>query len=100
MPMQMTLISKPRSFGGFGDGQARLEETTGRSDPMSNLQRMRWKPSALAEEPNEPELPDPCDSGKFIETDVPLRLISEVLEGNAERAVVLRGDRWAHRADG
>jgi hypothetical protein len=97
--VEVTLVGEARGGGGLGDRRADLEHAAG-SDAMSDLQRVWGESGALAEEANEAELPDARGGGELIESDVALGLVGEIGEGEAERALVTGGDRWARRADG
>ena len=97
--VEVTLVGEAGGGGGLGDGRAGLEHAAGGSDAVSDLQRV-WEAGALADEANEAELPDARGGGELIESEVALGLVGEIVEGEAERALVTGGDRWARRADG
>ena len=90
MAVEVTLVGEARGGGGLGDRRAGLEHAAGGSDAVSDLQRVWWEAGALAEEANEAELPDARDGGELIESDVALGLVGEIVEGEAERALVTR----------
>ena len=62
---------------------------------------MRWatcsawggRPVRCAEEPDEAELADAGDRGELVEADVALGAVAEVVEGQAQRAVVAEAER-------
>ena len=100
MAVEVTLVGEARGDGGVSDRLAGLKQAARDLDAMRDLQRMWRQAGALAEEADEAELPDPRGGGELIESHVPLGLVGEIVEGEAERALVTGGDLWAGRADG
>src|SRR6478609_7770020 len=96
----MTLVGKPGGRGGVSDRLAGLEQAPSGTDAVGYLQRVGWQPGPLAEQPHEAELADPGLSGEFLEADVALRPVAEVVAGQAERSVIAGTDRRPGRSLG
>ena len=88
--MQVTLVGETGGGGDVGDGGAGFEESARRADAVGKLHGVRRQSEVLAEEADEPELPDTCDGGELVEADVALRLVREVLGGQAQCPVIAR----------
>ena len=65
--MQVTLVGETGGGGDVGDGGAGFEEPARRADAVGKLNGVRRQSEVLAEEADEPELPDTCDGGELVE---------------------------------
>jgi hypothetical protein len=75
----VALVGEAGRCGGRRDRLAGFEESAGGANSVSELERVGWEACAVADEANEPELPDAGGGGELVEADVSLGLVGEVL---------------------
>src|SRR5882757_9683180 len=95
--MQMTLVGESSEGRRLRDGGALLQQSAGQAHAVGDLHRMRRKPYPLSEQPHQAELADSGDGGQFVESYVAIRVLSEIVAGNRESAILYEGQRRTRR---
>jgi hypothetical protein len=86
--VEVALVGEAGAGRGRGDRLAGLEEAPGGADAVSEVEGVRREADVLSEEADESELADAGRPGELVESDVSLRVVSEVIAGRAERTLV------------
>ena len=79
--MQVALVGEAGLGGDLGDRAAGLEQSACGSDPVGELQRVRGKAGAVADEPDQTELADARRRSQLIQADVAPAVVAKVVQG-------------------
>jgi len=91
--VEVALVHEAGGRRDRGDRLARLEQAARGTNAVCDLQRVRREPGPFAEHADQAELAHTGDRGEFVEADVAVRAVGQVVGCQAQGAVIAGGER-------